>query len=325
VIQTSDQRSVIRRWAQRNMPRLLAWLAVALGAARAAPARADLKVVATVPGLAAIAKEIAGPAAEVKSLTRASQDPHFVDARPSLALDLNRADLLLTVGLELEVGWLPTLLTGARNREIMTGGRGYLDCSQFVHLQDVQTRLVDRSMGDIHPSGNPHYLADPRAAALVARGIATRLAALDPPHQAAYQKGLGAFLARLDAARAGWEKRLAPFRGTPVVAYHKTWAYVAEWIGVNVVGFLEPKPGIPPNPSHVVQLLAVARQAKVKAVLQEEYYPDTTSRLVSERIPAALVKVPGGPDYQSGQSYADYVERLVTLLEQGLKGPRSGS
>jgi zinc/manganese transport system substrate-binding protein len=303
----------------------VACLTVAVGAARAAPARAELKVVATVPGLAAIAKEIAGPAAEVKSLTRSSQDPHFVDARPSLALDLNRADLLLTVGLELEVGWLPTLLTGARNREIMTGGRGYLDCSQFVRLQDIQTRSVDRSMGDIHPSGNPHYLADPRAAAMVARGIATRLEALDSAHQAAYQKGLETFLARLDVARIRWEKRLAPFRGTPVVAYHKTWAYVADWIGVEVVGFLEPKPGIPPNPSHVVQLLAVARGAKVKAVLQEEYYPDTTSRLVAERIPAVLVKVPGGPDYQSGQSYVDYVEHLVTLLEQGLKGPRSGS
>ena len=320
-----DQRSVAGGCAHRRVSRLVAWLVVALGAARAAPARAELKVVATVPALAAIAKEIAGPAAEVKSLTRSSQDPHFVDARPSLALDLNRADLLLAVGLELEVGWLPTLLTGARNREIMTGGRGYLDCSQFVHLQDVHTRPVDRSMGDIHPSGNPHYLADPRAAAMVAKGIATRLEALDPSHQAAYEKGLGTFLGRLEAARAGWEKRLAPFRGAHVVAYHMTWAYVAEWIGLDVVGFLEPKPGIPPNPSHVVQLLAVARQAKVKAVLQEEYYPDTTSRLVAERVPAVLVKVPGGPDYQAGQKYVDYVERLVTLLEQGLKGARSGS
>jgi zinc/manganese transport system substrate-binding protein len=321
----TDHRSVTAGCAHRRVPRLVAWLTIALGAARAAPARAELKVVATVPGLAAIAKEIAGPAAEVKSLTRSSQDPHFVDARPSLALDLNRADLLLAVGLELEVGWLPTLLTGARNREIMMGGRGYLDCSQFVRLQDIHTGTVDRSMGDIHPSGNPHYLADPRAAAMVARGIAARLEALDPPNQAAYRKGLGVFLGRVDAARAGWEKRLAPSRGTHVVAYHKTWAYVADWIGLDVVGFLEPKPGIPPNPSHVVELLAVARQAKVKAVLQEEYYPETTSRLVSQRIPAALVKVPGGPDYQSGQSYVDYVERLVTLLEQGLKGPRSGS
>jgi zinc/manganese transport system substrate-binding protein len=304
------------------MKRLLALgglAAVALGASR--PARAELKVVATVPALAAIAHEIAGPAAEVKSLTRSSQDPHFVDARPSLALDLNRADLLLAVGLQLEVGWLPTLLTGARNGAIMTGGRGYLDCSQFVPLQDVHG-AVDRSMGDIHPGGNPHYLSDPRAVAPVARGIAARLQALDPPHQAAYQQGLDAFLKRLDAARAGWDRRLAPFKGTPFVGYHKTWTYLASWAGLVEVGDLEPKPGIPPNPSHVAQLLVQARERKVRAVLQEEYYPDATSRLVAQRIPAALVRVPGGPDYQSGQSYLDYIERLVTLLEQGLKGPR---
>jgi zinc/manganese transport system substrate-binding protein len=294
--------------------------ALAVCGARAAPAHAALKVVATVPALAALAHEVAGPLAEVKALTRASQDPHFVDARPSLALDLNRADLLLVVGLELEVGWLPTLLTGARNHAIMQGERGYLDCSQFVHLEEVHTGPVDRSMGDIHPGGNPHYLADPRSAAEVARGIAARLQALDPAHQAAFQQGLDSFLERLASARAGWEKGFAPLRGIPVVAYHKTWVYVASWMGLNQVGFLEPKPGIPPNPSHVAQLLAAGRQSHVRVVLQEEYYPDATSRLLAERIPAVLVKVPGGPDYQAGQSYVEYVDRLVSLIEQGLKG-----
>src|SRR5204862_2483745 len=133
-------------------------------AARAAPAHAGLKVVATVPGLAALAREIAGPAAEIKSLTRSSQDPHFVDARPSLALDLNRADLLLVVGLELEVGWLPTLLTGARNGKILQGSPGYLDTSRFVSLLGVHNQPGSRSIGDIHPGGNPHFVADPRAA-----------------------------------------------------------------------------------------------------------------------------------------------------------------
>jgi zinc/manganese transport system substrate-binding protein len=285
-----------------------------------ASAQAAVKVVATVPALAALAKEVGGADAEVKSLTRSSQDPHFVDARPSLALDLNRADLLLVVGVELEVGWLPTLLTGARNKEIMTGGRGYLDCSQLVTLKERHTGAVDRSMGDIHPGGNPHYLADPRVAADVARGIAARLGDLDPSHRADYQKNLQAFLTRLDAARAGWEKRLAPLRGTQVIAYHKTWIYVASWLGFEEAGFLEPKPGIPPNPSHVAELLTVARERKVRAILQEEYYPDATSRLVAQRIPASLVRVPGGPDFQGGQSYIDYVDRLVTLIEQGLKG-----
>jgi zinc/manganese transport system substrate-binding protein len=300
------------------------WLATAVLAvslARPAPARAAVKVVTTVPALAAIAHEIAGPHAEVKSLTRSTQDPHFVDARPSLALDLNHADLLLTVGLELEVGWLPTLLTGARNPRIMVGAPGYLDCSLFVNVLEVHSGQVSRAMGDIHPGGNPHYLADPRAAAGVAKGIAGKLQTLDPGQRSAYQQGLDRFLQRLETARAGWDKRLAPARGVPVIGYHKTWTYFASWLGLDEVGFLEPKPGIPPNPSHVAQLLTLARERKVRLLLQEEYYPDSTSKLVAERIPAALVRMPGGPDYQGGQSYLDYVERLVTLLEQGLKGP----
>ena len=306
-----------------NRHRLTAVVAVAIAGVLAtlpATARAAIKVVATVPALASLAKEVGGAQVEVKSMTQPTQDPHFVDARPSLALDLNRADLLLVVGVELEIGWLPTLLSGARNKDIMTGGRGYLDCSQFVSLREKHTGPVDRSMGDIHPGGNPHYLADPRVAAEVARGIASRLGELDPAHRAAYQQYLDAFLKRLDASRAGWEKRLAPFHGTPVIAYHRTWVYVASWLGLDEVAFLEPKPGIPPNPSHVAQLLTVARERKVRAILQEEYYPDATSRLVAERVPAALVRVPGGPNFQGGESYLDYVERLVTLLEQGLKG-----
>jgi zinc/manganese transport system substrate-binding protein len=304
-----------------SFPRLLWPLALLL--AWPARARAELKVVATVPGLAAIAKEIAGPNAQVKSLTRSSQDPHFVDARPSLALDLNRADLLLAVGLELEVGWLPTLVSGARNSKILHGNPGYLDTSQFVTLQEVHTQPVSRSMGDIHPGGNPHFLTDPRAAAEVARGIAARLGQLDPGHQSAYQAGLTAFLGKLDGARAGWEKRLAHLRGMPIIEYHRTGPYLAAWLGLIEVGYLEPKPGIPPNPSHVAQLLALARQRGVRALIQEEYYPDSTSRLVTAQIPAQLVRVPGGPDYQAGQSYLDYIERVVSLLE-GLR-PRTAS
>jgi zinc/manganese transport system substrate-binding protein len=298
---------------------LLATLAVAL-AAWPARAQAELKVVATVPALAAIAHDIAGPYAQVKSLTRSSQDPHFVDARPSLALDLNRADLLITVGLELEVGWLPTLLTGARNGKILPGNPGYLDTSHFVELQEVHTQPVSRSMGDIHPGGNPHFLADPRAAATVAAGIAARLQELDPKHATGYKDGLAAFQRKLAAARVRWEQTLVPFKGTPIIAYHKTWAYVASWIGLVEVGSLEPKPGIPPNPSHVAQLLVVGRQRKVRAILQEEYYPDSTSKLVAQQIPAKLVRVPGGPDYQAGQSYFDYVEAMVKLIADGLKG-----
>jgi zinc/manganese transport system substrate-binding protein len=299
-------------------------LAAMLALAMAWPARAhaELKVVATVPALAAIAKEIAGPNASVKSLTRGSQDPHFVDARPSLALDLNRADLLLAVGLELEIGWLPTLVSGARNGKILQGSPGYLDTSHFVELQEVHTQPVSRSMGDIHPGGNPHFLADPRAAAAVAKGITGRMSQLDPAHAEAYKAGLNSFLTRLALAQKSWEQRFAPLRGIPIIAYHKTWVYLASWIGLVEAGFLEPKPGIPPNPSHVAQLIATGRARKVRAILQEEYYPDSTSKLVAEQLQAKLVRVPGGPDFQAGQTYFQYVDTIVRSLTEALGGQR---
>jgi zinc/manganese transport system substrate-binding protein len=299
-------------------------LVAGLAFAWPAPARAELKIVTTVPALAAIAKEIAGPNASVKSLTRSSQDPHFVDARPSLALDLNRADLLLAIGLDLEVGWLPTLVTGARNGKVLPGSPGYLETSRFVALEDVHTQPVNRSMGDIHPGGNPHFLSDPRAAAAVAKGIAGRLGELDPAHQAAYQSNLTTFVGKLATARADWEKRLAAVRGTPIIEYHRTWVYLARWLGLVEAGYLEPKPGIPPNPSHVAQLLVLARQRGVRALVQEEYYPDATSNLVAHQLPAALVRVPGGPDFQGGQSYIAYLDRVVTLLQQGLTAGKDG-
>lgn len=303
------------------------WLAPlfvgALAFVTPAPAAAEVQVVATVPALAAIAREIGGNFVVAKSLTRPNQDPHFVDARPNLALDVNRADLLLVVGLELEVGWLPTLITGARNPRVQSGGRGYLDCSQFVSLLEVARQPVDRSQGDIHPGGNPHYLSDPRAAAAVAKGIAGRLAQIDPPHRSAYEANLAAFAARLKTAQTRWEQRLAPYRGTPVIAYHRTWAYVTDWIGIQPIEYLEPKPGIPPNPSHVARLMGLARQQRVQVILQEDYYPDKTAKLVADKIPAALVRVPGGPDLTKGQSYIDYIQLMVTALEQGFVSARS--
>lgn len=299
-------------------------LALAVGMVSAGgprTAQAAVKVVATVPGLAALVKEVGGIHVTVKSFTQPTQDPHFVDARPNLALELNRADLLVLVGLQLEVGWLRTLLVGARNARVQPGAAGYLDTSQFVSLMQVSSGPIDRSQGDIHPGGNPHYLADPRAGAAVAKGIAARLAAIDPVNRGTYEVNLAAFLTRLAAARQGWEERLAPLRGAPVIAYHQTWAYVANWLGLETIGFLEPKPGIPPNPQHVARLLEFARERRVRAVLQEEYYPDKTARLVAEKIPAPLLRVPGGPHIDRGESYVDYLARMVLALEPVAKQP----
>ena len=277
-------------------------------------ARAELRVAASVPDLAALAREIGGPGVRVDALSLPTQDPHFVDAKPSLALLLNRADLLLYVGLELEIGWLPTLLVGARNGRIQPGSAGNLDCSQFVHKLDVPTGPVDRSQGDIHPGGNPHYLHDPRAAAAVVRGIADRMAKLDPGQAARFAANRDALLSRLDAARRRWETRLAPDKGMAIVTYHRTFSYLADWLGLEQVGFLEPKPGLPPNPRHVAGLLNLARSRKVRLVLQESHYPDATSRMLAERIPAPLVRVPAATNFPAGESYVQHLDAMLGAI-----------
>src|SRR5215470_10903351 len=226
------------------MFRKLTIILIFLGAARASAAT---KVVATVPDLAALAKAVGGEKVSVVSLALPTQDPHFVDAKPSLVVDVNSADLLLAVGLQLEIGWLPVLQTSARNPKIQAGGLGYLDCSRFVKLMDVPDRPVDRSQGDIHPGGNPHYLHDPRAVAAVAQGIAAKLAEVDPADAATYQKNAAQFVADLAAARTRWEARLAPFRGAPILQYHRSWVYMVDWLGLDTIEYVEPKPGIPPT------------------------------------------------------------------------------
>jgi len=280
-------------------------------------AQAEVNVVASVPTLAAIAKEVGKQHVRVTALSLHTQDPHFVDAKPSLALKLNQADLLVTVGLGLEGGWLPTLQQGARNPTIMVGGAGYLDCSVFARLLD-KAASADRSHGHIHPGGNPHYLFDPRQIAHVAIGVTGRLSELDPDHAADYKANLRGLLTRLVKQRKRLERRMASHRGAPVIAYHKSWVYLAEWLGLKQVAFIEPKPGVPPNPGHVAQVLTTARRSKAKLILQENYYPDRTTRLLAQKSGASLVLLPGGVDFNSNQSLVQFVEALVDGLENGL-------
>jgi len=287
--------------------------------ALAGTARADLDVVATVPDLAAITKEIGGGKVNVTALSLPTQDPHFVDAKPSALLKLNKADLLIAVGLELEVGWLPTLQTGARNPKILSGASGYLECSTFVHVLEAPKAAVDRSQGDVHPQGNPHYLYDPRAAALCAKGIAQKLEALDASNAKTYEKNLAAFLAKLDTARKGWEKQMEPFKGKPVITYHRSWTYVIDWLGLVEIANLEPKPGIPPSPSHVVDVLKLARAQGAKVVLQEAYYPDKTGALCAQKLGGSVVKLPAGADIAGGESYIEHVSKVIDALAAALK------
>lgn len=279
-------------------------------------ARADLKIVTTVPTLASLAKDIGREHVSVESLALHTQDPHFVDAKPSLALALNKADLLIAVGLGLEIGWLPTLQTGARNAAIQVGADGYLEVASFVSLLE-QTGKADRSQGDIHPGGNPHFLYDPVRVAKVAKGLSNRMAKLDPDNAAAYKNHYRDFVMRLEKARKGWEKRLADSKGAKVIGYHKSWAYLTAWLGLKQIAFLEPKPGIPPSPSHVAKVVVTAKSQGAKLILQESYYPSATANLVAKKSGARVIVLPGGADFKSGQSFLGHMEALVRKLEAG--------
>src|SRR5574341_542011 len=213
-------------------------------------ALAKVRIVGSIPGFAAIAQEIGGDKVEVTSLSKGYQDPHFVDAKPSLILVLNKADLLLYAGLELEIGWLPPLITGARNSKILPNNIGNLDCSTLIsNILEVPTTKIDRSMGDIHPGGNPHYMLDPRNGIVIAKGIAERLKQIDPKNTSYYDEHLKDFVGHLDTKIKEWDEKLNPYKGTQIITYHKSWTYFIDWAGFEEVGNVEPKPGIPPSPS----------------------------------------------------------------------------
>ena len=286
------------------------------------PASAKLRVVTTVPDLAALAREVGGDRVEVTALLLPTQDPHFADARPHLALALNRADLLVVVGLELEVAWLPVLLRGARNPAIQPGAAGYLDASSVARLKEVPQARVDRSMGDIHPGGNPHYLTDPENGVRVAGALAERLGKLDAAGAASYRAAAGRLTTELRAAERRWAAQVAPFKGTPVVTYHRSWIYLTDLLGLKIVENLEPKPGIPPSAAHVLRVLQAIRAAKVPLILQEEYYPDRTAQLVASKTGAKLIVLRGGTDVRAGQRYLAHLDDEVQKIVAALKGQR---
>lgn len=303
---------VMRRWLV-----LLVTLVALLGAAR--PASAELSIVTTTTDLAALAKAVGGDHVKVTPLALHTQDPHWVDARPHLALELAKADALVLIGMELEVGWLPTLLTGSRNGEIQPGSPGYIDASQFVSPLEVPTGKVDRSMGDIHAQGNPHYLYDPRRAAKVASGIADRFAKLDPAHAEQFRGNAKQFGERLAQWQKHWTAKLAGLRGKKVIGYHRSLAYLADWLGFSVPINVEPRPGIPPNPRHVAQVIELAQQSQVSMILQETWFPKTTSKLIAEKSGAKLVVIPGATNYAGGESYFGFLNEVVKRLRAGVE------
>ncbi len=303
-------------------PHPLRWLAVAAALALAvpAPARAALHVVTTTPGLAALAQEVGGDRIQAESLSKGVADPHFVDANPMLAVKLRGADLLVDVGLELEIGWLPPLVTQSRNPDIQPGGKRRLTAASAVQVLDVPTGPVDRSMGDLHPGGNPHFLSDPRRGLQVAAAIAARLAELDPAGADAYRARLAAFQQKARAAMAGWEAQLAPFKGRKLFTQHRTFSYFLDWSGLQSAGELEPRPGVPPPPSHLAELVLLARKEHVAEIVVENYYDTRSARVVAEHAGAKLVLIPGDVGGEPGVStYLDYVGAVVTRVVGGLR------
>ncbi len=282
-------------------------------------AEAKLRVVTTTQDPAALTRAVGGDRVTVLSLCKGFQDPHFLDPKPSYMLELNKADLVESIGLELEVGYLPTLVSGARNDEIHPGRPGYLDLSQFVTPTEV-AGTADRGLGDVHPSGNPHYWLDPENGRRMARGIAARLTQLDPDGKDSYAKNLAAFETALTAKEADWDKRMAPLKGEKIVTFHKSWSYFADRYHLDVVGQVEPKPGIPPSPSHTLELIKLMQAQHVKLIALENFYDRRVPDLIGEKTGAKVVFVPVSVGGEEGvDAYADLFERIIKHFESAGK------
>jgi len=285
-------------------------------------AQAKINAVATTPDLGAIATVIGGKFVEVTSLARPTEDPHFVDAKPSFILKLNRADALIEGGAELEIGWLPALLENARNPRIEAGAPGRISCVEGVDLMDVPADL-DRSKGDIHAMGNPHFLTDPMNAKIAARHICDGFVALDAKNAEFYKSSLARFTSQVDERLAGWQKTLEPYQGTRLVAYHDTWPYFARRFQLKIDLFLEPKPGIPPTPAHMVEILDTMKKEHLRGILVEPYQNRKTAEKAAtetDSIILAFTQYPGGVKGTEG-GYIELMDYLVNTLAKTLAAP----
>jgi len=283
-------------------------------------AAGKLKVVTTTEDLASLTREVGGDRVDVTSIGKGYQDPHFIEPKPSFLLLLKNADLLEVVGLELEIGWLPPLLDQSRNNNIRPGAIGYLDVSQGVEILDRPTGAVNRSMGDVHPLGNPHYWLDPANAVRIAIQIRNRLVQVRPADAAYFDQRLNDFKVRINDADKRWRAMLAPYKGAKIVTYHNSWPNFTKHFGLNVVGFVEPKPGIPPSPSHTLDLINMMKEQKVKVILMEPYFDRKTPEFIAQRTGAQVVvmypSVGGAPGIDD---YLKLFDRNIADLIKALK------
>jgi zinc/manganese transport system substrate-binding protein len=281
-------------------------------------ATAKLFVVTTTPDLAAIAREVGGDKVEVESLALGTQDAHFVDAKPSFIVKLNRADLYVKRGLDLEVGWAPVLEKGARNANVLLGGVGYVDASTGISPLEVPG-AVSREMGDVHPAGNPHYQLDPANATIVARNIVDGLARIDVAHRSYYEQRLADFAHRVDERLAGWRQALAAYRGTKIVTYHKSWDYFAARFGLEIIGTMEPKPGVAPSPAHLAQLITLMQAEHCTLIIKEPFYPENLTRLVGDKTGATVLTLPDAPGGAPGtEDYFSFIDHDVKQVATAL-------
>ena len=288
--------------------------AVVSATALAAQPAPKLNVVTTTTDLHDIAHAVGGNRIEAIHISEGYQDPHFVEAKPSFILKLRNAHVFAYVGLDLEVGWMSILVDGSRNRRIRPGAPGNLDVSRAIPVIDQVRGNVDRSQGDVHPLGNPHYWLDAGNGRRIARLFRDRFSQLDPSGAATYARNTRDFEARLAAAERAWAPMIARIRGKPVVAWHTSWKYLAQYTGMNIVGFMEPKPGVPPSPAHLAGLIATMKRTGAKVIIMEPFYNRKTADFVAARAGARVLILP--PSVGGVRTVRDYIGLLRYDIEQ---------
>jgi zinc/manganese transport system substrate-binding protein len=275
-----------------------------------------LNVITSTSDLAALAQEVGGDHITVESIAKGYQDPHFVEAKPSFLLKLRKADLLISVGLDLEIGWLPPLITQSGNPKIQVGGSGYLDASQFAEVLEMPQGQVTRAMGDVHPLGNPHYWLDPDNGRRIAKGIAAKLGQMQPEDAAYFQQRFDDFDKRLTAAEKRWEEQMKPYHGRKVVTYHRSFPNFAKHFGLNVIAYVEPRPGIPPTPGHTLDVIQTMKREGAKLILVEPYFdlktPESIARAVNGKSLVLPPSVGGVPEITDYFKLFDYDIALLT-------------
>jgi len=302
-------------------PSLVAALAsVACLVASPLIAQSKLTVMTTTEDLASIAREIGGDHITVDSMAKGYQDPHFVEAKPSFILKLQKADVLIAVGRELEIGWLPPLIQQSRNGKIQVGAQGYLDASLGATILEIPTGNITRAMGDVHPLGNPHYWMDPENGKRIGKEIADKLSELRPNDSTYYKQQLDNFTTRLDAAEKRWLAQMAPYKGTKMVTYHRSFPNFAERFGLDIMGYVEPRPGIPPTPQHTLDLINEMKRQNVKLVLVEPYFDLKTPVAIGRETGAQVLVMP--PSVGGTKDVPDYFKLFdydINLLIDAIK------